>query len=353
MVVKIRERRGRLIFDIKIGRFMRRFEWTVEPRYWRNPLIFTAVWLLLPVLVFFSGYFSFLSTLVFANIVAMVAVPYVLRIIGTGRLDFGPTFFFAIGGYTAALLSRSGASVFETFLAALGVGLLVGLALSPITIVSRGVYYTLITFILPFVLYEVAYWRSDIFGAETGIPGVQPLVNIPSPTIAEIYYFYLSAAFVFFLMFLVDKVLRSKYGVMMGVLNEDEDIANMYGINTKFIKIVVYTLTSGFVSIAGWFTAHYYMSFTGTLYLSPEFLTLILLASVLGGKGAVYGALIGSYFVVGVREVFRVYLGELSLIAFYGVSLALLLLLPEGLWGLYRKRRYREYVPTIKVRRKL
>ena len=354
MVVKIRERRGRLIFEIRLGKFFRRYEWTVEPRYWRNPIIATSIWLIMPILLYWGSFYSLLSTFVFANIVAMVVIPYSLRVIGTGRLDFGPTFFFALGGYIAAILSRDfGLAPFETFFAAFGIGCIIGLALSPITIISRGIYYTLITFILPFVLYEITYWRSDIFGAETGIPGVKPLVGVTSPTLAELYAFYLSAAIVIVLMFVIDKVLRSKYGLMMGVLNEDEDVADLYGINTKFIKVVTYTLTSGLISIAGWFTAHYYMAFTGTLYLSPEFLTLILLSAILGGKGAVYGALIGSYFVIGVREFARILFVEYSTLVFYVVTLSLLFLLPEGLWGLYRKRRYREYIPTIKVRRKL
>ncbi|MGC9106793.1 MAG: branched-chain amino acid ABC transporter permease [Infirmifilum sp.] len=350
---KRKERRGRLIFEVYVGRSLRRFEWTVEPRYWRNPTIATLIWLLLPLVLWFFGLYSILTTMIFANIIAIITVAYSLRVIGTGRLDFGPTFFVALGGYVAALLSKwYGLNPVETLFAAFALGALVGLLLSPIVVISRGVYYTLITFILPFVLYEITYWRSDIFGAETGIPGVPPLISVANPVQAELIYFYISALIVIIYIFIVDKVLRSKYGLMMGVLNEDEDIANMYGINTNLIKVIVFSLTSGMISVAGWFLAHYYMSFTGVLYLSPEFLTLILTAAVLGGKGAVYGAVIGSYFVAGVREFTRIAIPEYSVIAFLVLVLGLLLTLPEGLWGLYRRRRYREYVPTIKVRRK-
>ncbi|MEM0276912.1 branched-chain amino acid ABC transporter permease [Pyrobaculum sp.] len=355
MVVKIlrKERRGRLIFEIQFRGISRRFEWTVEPRYWRNPIIATLLWLLAPVFLWMVGRYSLISTLVFANVVAMISVAYSLRVIGTGRLDFGPTFFVALGGYVAALTSKwYGLGPLETFFIAFLMGIFIGFLLSPIVVISRGIYYTLITFVLPFVLYEIAYWRSDIFGAETGIPGVPPLLPLINPIEAELAYFYLGAVFVLAYVFFVDKVLRSKYGLMMGVLNEDEDIANMYGINTNYIKIIIYSITSGMISLAGWFLAHYYMSFTGVLYLSPEFLTLILLSAVVGGKGAVYGAVVGSYFIIGVRELTRIFLGGYSIVVFYVVALSMIFLLPEGLWGLYRKRRYREYIPSIKVRRK-
>jgi len=351
--ITIRERRGRLIFDIIIGKSMRRFEWTVEPRYWRNPALTIVMWLLIPLGLWLGGLYSLISTFVFANIVALVAVPYSLRVIGTGRLDFGPNFFVALGGYVAALFSKwYGLNPVETLFIAFLFGAGLGFLLSPIVIISRGIYYTLITFVLPFVLYEITYWRSDIFGAETGIPGVLPLIQVANPVVTELTYFYLSATLALSYVFVVDKILRSKYGLMMGVLNEDEDVANMYGINTNFIKIIVFSVTSGMIAIAGWFLAHYYMAFTGVLYLSPEFLTLILMATVLGGKGAIYGAVVGSYFVVGLREVTRMFLGEFSTIVFLSSVLTLFVILPEGLWGIYRQRRYREYVPTIKVRRK-
>ncbi len=352
-IIKIRERRGRLIFDIRVGRELRRFEWTVEPRYWRNPIITVSIWLVLPLFLWIVGLYSLITTLVFANIIAIIAVPYILRVIGTGRVDFGPTFFVAVGGYVAALFSKwYGLTPVETLVFVFFIGIILGLLLSPIVVISRGIYYTLITLVLPFVLYEITYWRADIFGAETGIPGVPPLIFLENPILTELTYFYLSAFIVLVYTLIVDKVLRSKYGLMMGVLNEDEDVANMYGINTNIIKIIVYTVTSGMIAVAGWFSAHYYMSFTGVLYLSPEFLVLILMASVLGGKGAVYGGVIGAYFVVGLREATRMFFAEFSTVVFLASVLALQLVLPEGLWGVYRKRRYREYVPTVKIRRK-
>lgn len=354
MVIKIEERRGRIIIAIGRGDNIRRFEWTVEPRYWRNPLISTILWLVIPLIFYIIGLYAFITSFIFANIIAMITIAYALRIIGTGRLDLGPHFFVALGGYAAAIASRYwGLTPFASLVIALAIGLIIGATLSVITIISRGVYFALITFILPFVLREIVYWRSDIFGAETGIPDIPPLISGYHPALNDLLYFYMSALFVLLYLFIVDKILRSRYGLIMGVINEDEDIAENYGINTKRMKIITYTLTSGMISVAGWLIAHYYTSFTGTLYLGLEFLTLIFMASVIGGKGAVYGALIGSYFVVALREVYRISLGVWSSLALYITLLSLFIALPEGLWGLYRKRRYREYVPTIKVRRKL
>jgi branched-chain amino acid transport system permease protein len=356
MVIKVEPRRGRLIIHL-LGKW--RFEWTVEPRYWRNPLIAAALWICLPLLVPLMprglpiGPTALLTSLFMANVVAISAMAHALQTIGTGRLNFGPHFFVVVGGYTAALLNKNyGLSPALTFLAAFAVAALVGLALSPLTIISRGIYFTLITMILPLILYELVFWRVDIFGAETGIPGISRLVSTGDVMSDYLICFYVSLAISLAILFVVDKVLRSRLGLMFGVINEDEDVAASFGIEVKKIKVAVFTLTCGVMGISGWLIAHYYGSFAGTMWLEPWLLIFILLSSVLGGKATIYGAALGSYFVVLTRDLLRPFVGEVALLALYVVLLAALYLLPEGLWGIYRKTRYREYVPTIRVRRR-
>jgi branched-chain amino acid transport system permease protein len=355
-MVKLEPRRGRLIIHF----FGRKYEWTIEPRYWRNPIIGLILWLSLPLLLYFIARIVFnyppialMSTLIYANLLIMMSAPFNLQTIGTGRLNFGPHFFLAIGGYTAALLSRNyGLTPALTLPAAFLVGAIIALALSPITIISRGVYYVLITLLLPFILGEITYWRSDIFGAETGIPNVGLLFPSTGDVTFDVLIFvYVSLVISLAFLFFVDRTLRSRYGFMMGVINEDEDVARSYGINVNQIKIITFTFTSGAMAICGWFLAHYQGSFTGAVWLMPSFLILVLLTATLGGKGAIYGVVISAYFVATLREVTRVTLGELSIVVLFLILLLLLYSLREGFWGLYRKRRYREYEPSIKVRR--
>lgn len=358
MVIKLEERRGRIIIHF-LNRW--RFEWTVEPRYWRNPLIAVIIWACVPFLAPYIpreivgiGLVGLLSALVLANIIAINAMAHAFQTIGTGRVNFGPQFFIVIGGYAAALLNRNfGLSPIMTLLASFAITTLVGLALSPLTIIARGLYFTLITLILPLILFEITYWRSDIFGAEAGIPGIARLIATGNFMYDLYIFFYISLAIALVLLLLIDKILKSRWGLILGVINEDEDVASSFGINTGRIKVIVFTLTSGIMGITGWFIAHYYGSFAGTIWLQPWMLIFILLSSVLGGKATIYGSVLGAYLVVFTREALRVHFGEAALLLLYAVLLVLLYLLPEGLWGIYRKRRYREYIPSIRIRRKL
>ncbi|TDA26450.1 MAG: hypothetical protein DSN99_06285 [Archaeoglobi archaeon] len=353
-MVKLEARRGRLIIHFR----NRKYEWVLEPRYWRNPIIGLIIWLLIPLIILVVGQIvpisilSILSTLIFANILCMLAIPLTLQIIGTGRVNFGPHFFAAIGGYTSALLSKNfGLSPLATLPASFAIGTIIALGLSPITIISRGLYFVLITLLLPFILLELAYWQSEIFGAETGIPGVPTIFHSGNVFQDVTLYFYLSLSLALIFLFVSDRVLRSRYGFIMGVINEDEEVAETYGINTAKVKIPTFTLTSGAMAIAGWFIAHYYGSFAGPAWLQPSFLIIILLTTTLGGKGAIYGVVISAYVIAVLREATRVLFGELSIVVLFLILLVLLYLLPEGFWGLYRKKRYREYFPSIKIRR--
>jgi hypothetical protein len=60
---------------------------------------------------------------------------------------------------------------------------------------------------------------------------------------------------------------------------------------------------------------------------------------------------VGGYFVAFLETFLIRTMGPLQAVVFPVILLILLFTLPEGLFGLYRKRRYREYFPTIHVRR--
>jgi branched-subunit amino acid ABC-type transport system permease component len=65
----------------------------------------------------------------------------------------------------------------------------------------------------------------------------------------------------------------------------------------------------------------------------------------------IYGNVVGGYFIVFLELALQYLVGDYSSVAFPIILLIMLLSLPEGLFGLYRKRRYREYLPTLHVRR--
>ena len=99
-MVEMELKRDRII--IRFG--TKKWEWTLEPRYWRNTVLWALLLILFPTISYFVSP-GLINTMISANIYAALAMPLALMTIGTGRMNFGPQFYIGVGGYTAALLS--------------------------------------------------------------------------------------------------------------------------------------------------------------------------------------------------------------------------------------------------------
>jgi len=328
-----------------------KLEWHIEPRYWRNPFIYVGILIILPILAYFF-YPTMLPTLIDANLLAAIAIPLGWMTLGTGRLNFGPQFYIGAGGYAAALCSiHLGWPPVITLLMALIAGIIFGLLMSPLAILSGGLYYTLLTLLFPLVFLEVTFIYTDIFKGDVGLFGIAPMMNVGSFTLNQLMICLMSLLMMLLYMFIVDKILRSKFATSLAAINDDEEVAEAMGVNVKKMKIISFTIPAVMIAVIGWFYAHYYGTFSGITYLPLTFMLKVLMVNMIGGRVQIYGNIVGGYFIAFLELFLIVVLGDLSPVLFPSILLVLLLTLPEGLFGLYRKRRYREYLPTLHVRR--
>src|SRR5512139_2240158 len=172
-MVDVEVRRDRIIIRYK----GKKWDWILEPRYWRNTLIWSAFLILFPLVSYIASPIL-LNTIITANLYAAIAIPLALMTLGTGRMNFGPNFFIGVGGYTAALLSIAyGWGPLATFPFAVVASLISALLFSPLVIVARGLYYVLLTLLLPLVFLEITFIYTDIFKGDVGLAGIKTLVS--------------------------------------------------------------------------------------------------------------------------------------------------------------------------------
>jgi branched-chain amino acid transport system permease protein len=345
-MVRVEHKRSHLVFhigDVKL-------EWVIEPRYWRNPLIAVTVLFLLTTVISAVGRMDILTLITTANIYACIAIPVGWQMAGIGRLNFGPQFFVGIGGYTAALINvHFGWNAWLTLPIVLLAGIIFGLAFSPLTTIAKGLYFSLITLTLPLIFLELTYFYTGLFKGETGLYGIAGLVSLGRIKTDYIVSGYLSLAMMLLFLYIVDKTMRSRVGLFAAAINDDEEIANTMGLNINRWKVICVVITSTMIAVAGWFSAHYFGTFAGVTYLQLPFMLKILLMVMVGGRGEIYGSIVGAYFIVLLEKTLTVF-GPISHVLFPFILLILLFTLPEGLYGLYRRHKYREYYPTIRVR---
>ncbi len=344
-MVRIEHKRALLVF--RFGK--KKFEWPIETRYWRNPLLGVALLAILPVAFIWQP--DIMSLIATANIYACIAIPLGWQMTGIGRLNFGPQVFVGIGGFTAALMSvHFGWGPWATLPIAILAGFLFALIFSPLTNIAKGLYFSLVTLILPLIFLEITYYFS-LFKGETGLYGIKPLLMINNIKMEYLLTGYFSLILLVLFLFITVKILDSRVGLYAAAINDDEEVASNLGLNIKKWKVICFVVTSVMITIAGWFAAHYFGTFAGATYLQLPFMLKILLMVMIGGRGDIYGTIYGAYFVVILEKILTLF-GMINYILFPVILIILLFTLPEGLYGIYRTHRYREYYPTIRVRKR-
>jgi branched-chain amino acid transport system permease protein len=245
-----------------------------------------------------------------------------------------------------------GLSPVFTLLAAILVCGGIALLLSPTTWIAKGLYFSLITLILPLTFLDVTFIYGDIFRGEVGLVGMSPLLSFKKVTWNYLAYFYLSLLLMLVYLWVCDKIVRSRFGVSMAAINENEDVARMMGVQVDRYKVFYYVFPSILSGIVGWFIVHTFRTFAGVTYLPLEFMTKILIIVIVGGRAFLYGAIPGAYLISIVEDSLRAF-GPINYVLFPLVLIALIVFLPrgEGLWGLYHKRHHRDYYPALHVRR--
>lgn len=346
-MVDIELKRDRVTIRLKD----KKWEWMIEPRYWRNSILWVALLLVFPAVSYFISP-GLINTMISANLLAAIAIPMSLMTLGTGRVNFGPNFFVGVGGYAAALLSIAyGWGPLATLPFAIIVTMFAALIFSPLVVIARGLYYVLLSLLLPFVFFEVTIIYTDIFKGDTGLFGIKPLLDLGHARIDFLVIAYISIVIMVLYLWVINKIVKSRYGLIMAAINDDEEVAHGIGVNINKVKIISFVFSAGMIGVVGWFYAHYFSSFAGQTYLTFTFMLKIFLAIMIGGRTQIFGCVVGGYFVTFLEMILIRTMGPIQPVVFPVILIILLFVLPEGLFGIYRKRRYREYFPTIHVRR--
>ncbi|HVO33126.1 MAG TPA: branched-chain amino acid ABC transporter permease [Elusimicrobiota bacterium] len=303
-----------------------------------------ALLIVLPVVIQDTS-FAFLVRLAgVAGLYMLLALGLNLVIGFVGLLDLGFMAFYAIGAYTAALLSIRGWPFPLIVLVSVAVSVLIRLAIGFPALRLRGDYLAIVT--LGFgevVRLTLNNWDALTNGPQ-GLPrvgeSIPPLKLLGFAFSSNLHYYYLILACVLIAVWTCLRLNHSRLGRAWIAIREDEVAAELMGVEVTKQKVVAFGLSAVFAAVAGVIFA-YWESF-----VTPESFTfwesvLLVCAVVLGGMGSVPGVLLGSLCIVAVPEILRDALGTTLANARYlifGLSLALMAIYrPQGLWPSRRR----------------
>ena len=224
----------------------------------------------------------------------------------TGLLNLGIAAFFAIGAYTAGILTSEAYPFRLPFLVALVVGPLLaagaGLLLGAPTLRLRGDYLALVTLGFGEV---TRYSIKNLEPITGGVKGISPVGQPPDFGGAIDWaidwrpYYYLTFAVLVAVYFLLGNLERSRLGRAWVALREDELAANCMGLNPAKLKLSAFALGAALAGLAGVLYATRLTSTADPNAYSFNRSIFMICCLILGGLGSRPGVLLGVLLLVG------------------------------------------------------
>lgn len=260
----------------------------------------------------------------------------------TRYISLATVAFYGIGAYTAAVLAEA-----LPWPAVLAVALLIGLAVAFIvgltTLRLSGVYFVIFTFGLAELIRQLVTWYEVNVTKEVGR---YIFIDISQRQI----YWQLLALFALVLS-TSWWIRRSRLGLALRVIGEDETVARHLGVDTTRAKIALFVTSSGFMTLVGAVMAPRWTYIDPSIAFNAMVSFQVLIMALLGGMTFLLGPLAG---VIPLTVLFEFISGRFPnhFSIMLGLSfLAIVYLVPHGvvqhLWLAWRARPWAPRRPVV------
>lgn len=254
----------------------------------------------------------------------------------TGQLSLGQAAFFGIGAYVTAILNtRTGAQFFVCMVVSIAITAVASLILAIPALKVKGPYLALMTQGFGEIVRLILVNWVPVTNGTSGI------LHIEAPRILGFSfdslqkYYFLIVVFVVLGLLYQWRLMTSRTGRAFIAIREDNEAAELTGINVTTYKIRSFVLSSAYCAIAG--TLYAMM----IKYVSPDTFisntsSIILWTAIVGGFGTLVGPIIGGVIMQTLPEVLR-FAGEWRLVIYGIVLLIVILRFPGGLYPYLQK----------------
>jgi branched-chain amino acid transport system permease protein len=252
------------------------------------------------------------------------------NVIGGMALQFhmGIAAFFGTSAFVTHVLWQHGVPISLAIL----VGTLASMVLSVIiglpTLRLKGMYFAIGTIALAETLRIVV---SNIWPLTIYMP-VSVSANFTFP---PRYYFALAIAV--FACLVIAAINQSKLGLALVSLGDDQDAAQVTGINLFKYKVIALVISSMLAGLAGGVYCYFRVNINPGYLFVPLWSFEPIVATAIGGMGTLVGPIIGSFILVILSDIFALALGEAHLIIFGILFILVVLYYPYGIVGSFYK----------------
>ncbi len=308
---------------------------------------FLAIYIGVPWAIAASGRTDFYYTLTSVALLSIASAGVWLTFY-IGRINIGQGAYALAGGYVSAILMTQYGLSFWTTLPVAGVfcavlAVLIGLPILRL----RGVYFAMVTLVLTEVMRLTALALPVTQGAKgiTSIPlpgelslfGITLIRDFATLENPKIGFYWMAVTFMVIAYAVLWRIVNSRLGHLCRSLQQNEELASSIGVNTAYLRVIAYSISSFLGGIAG----ASFIAISQSIYPSSFQVTdsvNFMLNCFLGGLGYVFGPMLGTlmlYF--GWDLLFTT--GEYQLLIYASLLIALMLALPNGVLSLLDKKK--------------
>jgi branched-chain amino acid transport system permease protein len=264
----------------------------------------------------------------------------------TGYVSFGNSVFFGLGIYgTAIAMAQFGWPFWSGLCCGAGLAMLCALLLGLPILRLRGPYFAIATLGLSAAMGAV-FANLEIAGSNIGL--ILPLTRNDG------MFYEMSLALLVASTLAVAWIARSRFGMGLMAIREDEDAAGSMGVNTTLYKVAALVVSAFFTSIAGGIQAYWITFIDPASAFDPTLNIKMVIMAVFGGPGTVFGPVIGSFILSAIYDYLANSLSTAAALLFGLVIVLAVIFMPKGLIDLaggWRRDGWRYLLQNVRANR--
>jgi branched-chain amino acid transport system permease protein len=292
-------------------------------------VVLVILGLLVALPLYGSSYILVLMTAILMYI--LITVSWTIFSGPTGYMSLAPAAFFGVGIYTSAILMPSTGKVLPLLLVIIIAGLvsfILALLVGAVTLRLRGIYFAIFTFGLVLLIQRFLLWFEMNITHTRG----RFVIVVGDNTI----YYIMLAIFVA-TMITAYLIRRSKFGLALQSIGENEEAAAHSGVNVTMLKVITFAISAVFMGAAGAIMATKWTYIDPYIAFAPLLSFLPVLMAIFGGLGQFYGPIIGAAIFAYLQEFLKAEFPYQYMLIFGTVLVLVIVFMPSGLVGVIQK----------------
>jgi branched-chain amino acid transport system permease protein len=278
------------------------------------------------------------KVVIITSVVAILALSWDFIALA-GMISLGQALFFGVGAYLAGSFNHYwGLSPILTIpLATVIGGVLCTILILPV-LRLRGIYFAMVTFVLPLILIRIIE-MSGILGGVEGLSALSPLPNLWVASYL-ILFALLTCLFGF------RRLIDTDYGLVLKGIRDNDQAVMSGGINIYWYKAQALFIGSAAGAFVGAFMTHHYR-FVGLPAFSMDYTILPIACTVVGGAGMFAGSMFGAFILMPLTELLRA-IGSWRVVLYSFLMVIFIVAVPEGIFH-YLQRKYHQTERWVKT----